>query len=80
MIEIYKSLSKNIKKQGDNLQKGSIHMKLRAYFKEIFIGEEEDLSEKEIKSEVTKTSDFIMWGAFVALFMINMIGAIIFFG
>ena len=50
------------------------------YIKEVFIGEEEDLPDKEVTSEVTKTSDFIMWGAFVALFMINMIGAIIFFG
>lgn len=54
--------------------------KIIDYIKEILIGEEENLPDEEIKSEVTKTSDFIMWGAFVALFMINTIGAIIFFG
>lgn len=55
-------------------------MKLCAYLKELFIGEEEDLSEKEIKSEVTKTSDYVMWATFVALFVFNIFGAIIFFG
>lgn len=55
-------------------------MKIKDYIKETFIGEEENLSDEEVKSEVTKTSDIIMWGAFIALFMINTIGAIIFFG
>ena len=50
------------------------------YIKEVFIGEEEDLPDKEVTSEVTKTSDLVLWGTFVVLLMINMIGAIIFFG
>lgn len=50
------------------------------YIKDIFIGEEEDLPDKDIKSEVTKTSDYIVWATFVALFVFNIFGAIIFFG
>lgn len=55
-------------------------MKIVNYIKETFIGEEENLSDKEIKSEVTKTSDLILWGAFIALLALNTVGAIIFFG
>lgn len=54
--------------------------KIIDYIKEILIGEEENLPDEEIKSEVTKTSDYILWGTFVALLALNTIGAIIFFG